>query len=765
MVKLTCRAMRRSLASLPFCLAPAAAFAAATDTLGHSEAVFLAELMALLVCGRLAGELMQRLGQPAVVGQLIGGILLGPSVLGALWPGLQRNLFPPSPDQQAMIEAVAQLGILLLLLLTGMETDLSVFRRSGRIAASASIGGILVPFLCGVLVGELLPAAMLPNPQQRLIASLFLGTALSISSVKIVAMVVREVGFARRNLGQVIVTSAVIDDTIGWIILSVTLGLALHGRFDPVALAKSLGGIAIFLAFSFSIGRRLVFRLIRWTNDLFVSDLPVITAILVVTAGMGLITDALGLHIVLGAFVAGVLVGQSPILTRHIDEQLRGLIVALFMPVFFGLAGLRTNLTVLARADLLLLTIGLIAIASLGKFSGAFLGGRLGGLSRPESLALGCGMNARGSTEVIIASIGLSVGVLNQDLFTAIVSMAIVSTVTMPPLLRWALSRVPMTPQEAVRLEREELEARGFLGRVERLLVAVDASPSGQFASSLIGLLSGARRIPATVIHFDYASAYSPPEGAREAERTKAVVAESAKTGGEAGPAEPTRLPADIVTRVEEPSDEAIQAEANKGYGLLVIGREPASEGGKFHAQITKSAVGFGGPFAIVIARGVDRQEAIGTPLNILVPVTGTAVSRQAAELAIALASASRGSLTALHVAGGQRKSRSWQSDIGAAFAPLSSAEAIVREVVQLGDAYGVDVKGLVRRILSPQTAILGQIADGSHNLLVIGVSPRPSDQLFFGEIPAELLERAECSLLFVSSETSPAASDPRRAA
>jgi Kef-type K+ transport system membrane component KefB len=133
----------------------------------------------------------------------------------------------------------------------------------------------------------------------------------------------------------------------------------------------------------------------------------VITAILVVTGLMALTTDTIGVHTVLGAFVAGILIGQSPILTRHIDEQRRGLIVALFMPVFFGLTGLTTNLAFLANPNLLLLTVGLIVIASSGKFNGAFLGCRLGGMSWGQSLALGCGMNARGSTEVIIATLGL----------------------------------------------------------------------------------------------------------------------------------------------------------------------------------------------------------------------------------------------------------------------------------------------------------------------------------------------------------------------
>jgi len=747
------------LAAVPFFLVSMLAFAAEDASRGPSGVIFLLQIIVLLACGRLMGEVMQRIGQPPVMGQLIAGILLGPSALGALWPGLQHTLFPTSPDQKAMIDAVAQLGILLLLLLTGMETDLAVVRRSRGAAFSVSFAGIIVPFLCGALLGELLPDAMLPNPEKRLITTLFLGTALSISSVKIVAMVVREVGFLRRTVGQVIVAAAIIDDTIGWIIMSVIFGLALHGGVDLPTLAQSVIGTAIFLVLSFTIGRRLVFRVIRWANDRFVSEVPVITAILMVTGLMALTTDAIGVHTVLGAFIAGILVGQSPILTRHIDQALRGLIVALFMPVFFGLAGLTTNLTVLASPGVLLLTFGLIVIASLGKFSGAFLGGRVGGMSWAQSLALGCGMNARGSTEVIIATIGLSMGVLNESLFTTIVAMAVVTTMSMPPMLRWALARLPLSPEEAARLEREEFEAKGFVPNIERLLVAVDASRSGRFTARLVGLLAGARRIATTVIHFDYEAAGPLSDGTWQAERTKAVVKEGAEEGDDAGPEEPRGDPAEIATRVEKPSEEVIGVEAKKGYGLLFIGREPASEGDTFHEQITRSATEFAGPFAIVIARGIDRLETLGTSLKILVPVTGTTASRHGAELAIALAQASQGSVTALHVASGERRARSWQRHVGAALAPASSADAVIREIVRLGDHYGVEVKGAVRSTRTPQEAILRQLEIGGHNLLVMGVSPRPGDELFFGEVPAELLARAECSVLFVASE--PLSSEP----
>src|ERR1700704_6476855 len=175
---------------------------------------------------------------------------------------------------------------------------------------------------------------------------------------------------------------------------------------------------------------------------------------------MALTTHLIGVHTVLGAFVAGMLIGESPILSKHIDEQLRGLILAFFMPVFFGIAGLSADLTVLKDPGLALMTLGLIAIASFGKFAGAFVGGKIGGLMRSESLALACAMNARGSTEVIVATIGLSMGALSQSLFTMIVAMAVATTTAMPPMLRWALRRVPLSKSEKERLAREEMEAK-----------------------------------------------------------------------------------------------------------------------------------------------------------------------------------------------------------------------------------------------------------------------------------------------------------------
>src|ERR1700722_7763832 len=518
---------------------PTAAFAADNAVSVNSEAIFIAELGLLLLVGRLMGEAAQRLGQPAVMGQLIGGLLLGPSVLGLIWPAAQHALFPGTPEQKSMINAVSQLGILMLLLLTGMETDLQLVKRVGRAAVTVATAGVALPFICGFALGEMLPDALLPNPGARLVTAIFLGTALSISSMKIVAMVVREMNFMRRDLGQIIVASAILEDTIGWVIIAVAFGLASAGTVDMWSVGRAIVGTALFMVVSFTIGRRVVFSLIRWANDNFASEFPVITTILVIMVAMALTTQLIGVNTVLGAFVAGILIGESPILTRHIEEPLRGIVVALFMPVFFALSGLHADITVLRNPELALLAVGLIAIASVGKFTGAFVGGKLGGLSRAESLALGCGMNARGSTEVIVATIGLSMGVINQNLFTLILTMVAVTTMSMPSMLRWALKRLPLHKKERQRLAREELDARVFVTNLERLLLAADDSANGKFAARLVGAIAGSGGIPTTVLAMsngnrDRKAATPNDERSAEKSRPNTAAKENGKQSHEA---------------------------------------------------------------------------------------------------------------------------------------------------------------------------------------------------------------------------------------
>ncbi|HTK13265.1 MAG TPA: cation:proton antiporter [Xanthobacteraceae bacterium] len=756
-----------------------------------SDAIFVVEIILLLVVGRLLGEGLQRLGQPEVMGQLVAGLLLGPSLFGAVAPEWQHFVFPKTPEQKAMIDAVSQLGILMLLLLTGMETDLKLVKRGGRASVMASLAGIAVPFVIGYITGEYLPDSLLPDPSKRMVTSLFLGTALSISSIKIVAMVVREMDFLRRTLGQVIVSSAIIDDTLGWIIISVIFSLGLHGSVDTATVIRGIAGTLIFMAVSLTIGRRIVFRLIKWANDTFVSEFPVITMILVIMGAMALITDLIGVHTVLGAFVAGILIGESPILTKHIEEELRGLIVALFMPVFFGLAGLSADLTVLKDPTLLGLTALLIVIASVGKFTGAFIGAELGGLTRREGLALALGMNARGSTEVIVATIGLSISALNQTLFTMIVTMAVLTTLAMPPTLRWALRRLPMSKAEKERLDREEYEETGFVSNLERLLLAADTSTNGLLASRVAGLIAGSRGMPTSVIEINGKIPAKPKPGkeaedkkgedkksdtkkaetknadAKKAETKKSaktdddkdLLAEAVRTAAAAAPARKLRTKddddpaakAEVVTvKPEGTVIETVAAEVKKGYDLLIIGVEKTTvRKNEFHDTVDSLANEFEGPLAIVSSRGALEAAPVKTKLSILLPVTGTETSRNASEIAYTIARATKAPVQILYVASRKNnttKNRRRRVNL------RQNEQTIVKSVVSLADKFGVKVKTSAIADISADESIVEIAKEEGHNLIILGVTRRDSDRLFFGNTAAGVLEKAETSLVFVSN-------------
>jgi nucleotide-binding universal stress UspA family protein len=242
------------------------------------------------------------------------------------------------------------------------------------------------------------------------------------------------------------------------------------------------------------------------------------------------------------------------------------------------------------------------------------------------------------------------------------------------------------------------------------------------------------------------------------AEHTTAVIREAAESGGaENGGSEPL----DLTLRVEEPQPggDAIRSEDRKGYGLLLIGREPAARGSSFHQAIAQSAAGFSGPYAVVLARREHRSGRLRAPLNILVPVSGTSVSRRGAELAVALAQGSRGSVTALHIAGRNAPRRPLHKRLGALFGKQDeidegpSNNPITNEIVQLARAYSVNVRSAVRSHREAPAAILREIGAGRHDVLVMGVSPRPGDPLNFGDVASVLLERAECSLVFLAAE------------
>jgi nucleotide-binding universal stress UspA family protein len=363
-------------------------------------------------------------------------------------------------------------------------------------------------------------------------------------------------------------------------------------------------------------------------------------------------------------------------------------------------------------------------------------------------------MNARGTTEIIVASIGLSIGVVSQDIYTLIVVMAVTTTMVMPPMLRWALTRIPPTGEEKQRLEREQAEKKDFVPKVERLLITADQSEDGKLASILGGLFAGSRKIMATVLDLglkEYATHSVVKERIEDWVRLSIEFAtrKEEQQNGDGGKAPPPPAQLNTQSSTEEPST-AVLKEVKKGYDMLFIGLEQAlpSNVDALNTSIEKIVSDFKGALAIVVAKDKMAPKLRIRSMNILVPTSGAEYSRRAGEVAIAIAKACRCGVTALHVYPPQHEGL-FMLRIREHLKP---ARALVRDLQELGEREGVPVKTVVKVRRAAEPVILRQIKKGQHNLVVLGVNVRPGEGVFFGHKVKVLLERVPCSLLLVVS-------------
>jgi nucleotide-binding universal stress UspA family protein len=506
--------------------------------------------------------------------------------------------------------------------------------------------------------------------------------------------------------------------------------------------------------------------------------------------GFAEITQLLGVRTVLGAFMAGVLIGESPILTDHIQGQLRGMITAFFMPIFFGMSGLAADLTILKSVEIVLYTVLLVMIASVGKFSGAFAGAMLGRLSWREGVALGCAMNARGSTEVIVASIGLSMGALTQNLYTMIVTMAMLTTMAMPPMLRAALNGLPMSREEETRIQREAIDQRGFLPRLERLLLAVDESPVGRMTARLAGLIAGAQGMPVTILRLDgeagmpqnseeetattqeqkkqeekpgetghseqrsakdetrkdISGAQSRTESAGElkADPVAREVKEGAKRSAAkmiADQAEPTPEKVHLTARVPlDAPAQVVRDEARKGYDLMFIGLEDSVEkDGAFVPRLNQLAAGFEGPLMLFVDPGGQAPQ-LNARSRLLVPVNGSPQSRRAAEIAFSIARGTGARVRVLFVSQTDGRSRTRLRE-----------ERVLKDMAELGERYNVPVTTQISARAAASGAILNE-AKRNYAMIVMGVSARAGEGLFFGNTVTAVLKDGSYPALMVAS-------------
>ncbi|MEU5534705.1 cation:proton antiporter [Streptomyces sp. NPDC020362] len=402
---------------------------------GHSAATstpsrLLPALAVIMVVVRLVGAALKRLGQPAVVGEIVAGIVLGPSVLGFFLPDVQRAVFPASILPS--LDTLAQLGVVLFMFLVGLELPLDLLRRSGPVAAALAQASTAVPFLCGAALAAMLLDSYRPAGASRLALVMFVGVAFAITAFPVLARVLGEQRLTHTPLGTLGMATAGIGDVIAWCLLAAVTAVATSASTTPAVLTCVL--IVVYAAVMFLVVRPALTRVAPRFEG---AGQPLVAAaVLTTTLISAWLTDSIGAHAIFGAFLAGVVMPRNSVAIQRIADRVEGLTSWVMLPVFFAVVGLKLDLPAVGGPrDWGVLAL-IVLLASVAKFGTVALFARLLGRNRQDAAALGLMMNCRGVTELIVLQLGLTLGVLSQQLFSMLTCMALVTTATTGPLLR-----------------------------------------------------------------------------------------------------------------------------------------------------------------------------------------------------------------------------------------------------------------------------------------------------------------------------------------
>ncbi|MCO5995879.1 cation:proton antiporter [Actinoallomurus rhizosphaericola] len=417
----------------------------------HQSLVFLLQLALLALAALGMGRLAERVGLPAVAGELVTGVLLGPTVLGQALPHVSGWLFPPRAGQSGLLDAVSLLGSVLLVGLTGAHLDLSLLRRRARAAAWVGGASLVVPLGAGLATGFLLPSALHGVHGSTTAFAAFIGTALCASAIPVISKTLADMKLLHRDIGQLIIAAAVVDDAFGWFLLSIVAAMAGDGAIaGRVSMTLCyLVGFILVMAFA---GRRVV----RYAFRLASGPGPATAVAVGVMLLSASATAAFGLDPVFGAFIGGVLISAAGSEARERLAGLETVVMSVLAPIFLATAGLKMDLTVLGRLPILLAFLAVLAVAVATKFAGAHLGGAACRLPRWERVALGAGLNSRGVVGIVIAATGLRLGVVSPAGATVIVLIGIATSLLAPPLLRRSVAKGDSAEERLREAEMDE---------------------------------------------------------------------------------------------------------------------------------------------------------------------------------------------------------------------------------------------------------------------------------------------------------------------
>lgn len=687
--------------------------------------VLFAVLLLFLAASAL-GALARRFDQPAIVGEILAGVLLGPSILGAAFPSFGDWL--GEQVQGGLVGVLAWLGAVLLLGAVGAEVDLALVGRLWRRHPGIPAGTLAVPMLAGLALGFAAPESLIGPSGNRGLLVAFIAVALAISALPVVAGMLMDLGYVRRDVGQLTLSTAMADDVVGWLVLGIITGATAGSGLAVEVLRAAL--LVVGLAAVLGLGPRLVDLVGRPMARMGDDGGVVLTTATVL--GLVIAAWAAGLDGLVGAFVAGVVLRRS---VSRPEAALRGMSIlgrSVLGPLFFATSGALVDVPAMGEPVVVLWTIAAIALAIGTKVLGAVLGGSRSGPTRNVALAVGAAVSARGGMGVIAAGIGLSVGLISNLAFSSLIVIAVATSVVAPPLARRFLVRVEADPDESARLAREALLGESVLSGRRRVLLPTRGGVHARVAARILDLgLDPSASV--TVLHV--ADHLTDPQ---EANR---VVDEVAGFFGSRR----------VDTRVLRGSDPGaiLAEEARHGYDLVAVGASHEVRSGE-HLSATLQDVLAGVSVPTLIVRAGDVGDEGLRFGRIMTPATGTRFGRAAEELAFEMASRAGAEVDLVHVVNRSDRvlTALWLG--GADDHPV--AREVLSRASELADRFGATTQTLTRVGSSMHEQLLEAADERNADFVILAAPVRSvANQPFLGHGIEFLLEHASQTLAVIA--------------
>ncbi len=710
----------------------------------HQVLIFLIQLALLVGAARLLGGLANKLRQPAVVGQIVAGVVIGPSVLGNLYPDAFEWIFS-DPTVGSAVYGLAWLAVVMVLVVIGYETDLGIIMRLRQAAVNVSAGALLAPLVVVGLIALLTPSSFIGDAGRGLYAS-FMALALSVAALPVVAKILLDLGMLRRNFGQITLAVSMTMDSVGWLILAGLAGIAREG-FSPSELLSSLGGLVLFLVLAATLGRWLLNQAMRMALRKGQNVSAALTVSLVAALTGGAVTQILGLEAILGAFIVGIILATLRYQVSEVRHVLEIVTDSFFAPIFFAFSGLRVDIGLLASPAAIIWTVVLIVLAVAAKVFGTLVGARRSGLGLREGLALGSGLSALGAMGIVVALVGLSLGVLSDTGYTVIVLAAIVTSLIAPILLKIAVRGMEAAGEEQTRLESEAIRSQAEILGSRRILLPTRGGTNSIYAAGQLKILFPEAEVTVLTVsgHQNSWTRFFRGDTVAAGDGPEVVL----KTLG----SDRHRL----IRRKRADPVEAIINEAALGYDLVALGATEPVDGSKvFSSLIDRVLARLTLP--TLIFRFPDptetdplQQAASSNVGRVLLSVESNRASRAAEEVAYSLAAHNDGSVLALHLIA-RAAADPLHLDHSITRQDYRSGLELVKESVAFGERLGARVNADVRPVTQPGSDLAATANDGDWDLLVLGATNRPlTRRPFLGYTMSHVLRHVRIPLVIVA--------------